>query len=117
MAEAGAAVAINYRERADHAKNLADELLKTGVSAIAVQADVSQSDAVAKMIQELPGADKCSEYKTREFISSKQTAEAEAKSLLSELPEMPKAEANIVKMEVESNVKPETPELDDVVIE
>ena len=51
LAEAGAAVAINYRERADHAKNLADELLKTGVSAIAVQADVSQSDAVAKMIQ------------------------------------------------------------------
>jgi 3-oxoacyl-[acyl-carrier protein] reductase len=51
LAEAGAAVAINYRERADHAKNLADELLKTGVSATAVQADVSQADAVAKMIQ------------------------------------------------------------------
>jgi len=51
LAEAGVAVAINYRERADHAKNLADELLKTGVSATAVQADVSQPDAVAKMIQ------------------------------------------------------------------
>ena len=51
LAEAGVAVAINYRERADQAKNLADELLKTGVSATAVQADVSQPDAVAKMIQ------------------------------------------------------------------
>ena len=51
LAEAGVAVAINYRERADQAKNLADDLLKTGVSAIAVQADVSQPDAVAKMIQ------------------------------------------------------------------
>ena len=51
LAEAGVAVAINYRERADHARNLADELLKTGVSATTVQADVSQPDAVAKMIQ------------------------------------------------------------------
>jgi 3-oxoacyl-[acyl-carrier protein] reductase len=51
LAEAGAAVAINYRERADHARKLADELLKTGVSATAVQADVSQPDAVARMIQ------------------------------------------------------------------
>ena len=50
LAEAGAAVAINYRERADSAKNLADELLKTGVRAITVQADVSQPDAVAKMV-------------------------------------------------------------------
>src|SRR3954454_13230436 len=51
LAEAGAAVAINYRERADRARNLPDELLKTGVSASAVQADVSQPDAVARMIQ------------------------------------------------------------------
>ena len=50
LAEAGAAVAINYRERADSAKNLADELLKTGVRAITVQADVSQPEAVAKMV-------------------------------------------------------------------
>jgi 3-oxoacyl-[acyl-carrier protein] reductase len=51
LAEAGAAVAINYRERSDRARKLADELLKTGVSATAVQADVSQPDAVARMIQ------------------------------------------------------------------
>ena len=47
MAEAGAGLAINYRERSDQAKNLADELLNTGVRAITVQADVSQPDAVA----------------------------------------------------------------------
>jgi len=61
LAEAGAAVAINYRERADSAKNLADELLKTGVRAITVQADVSQFDTVAKMVElvksELGGID------------------------------------------------------------
>ena len=51
LAEAGAAVAINYRERDDAAKQLADILRKTGVHAITVQADVSQTDAVAKMVQ------------------------------------------------------------------
>ena len=51
LAENGAAIAINYREGADQARKLADELVKTGASAITVQADVSQADAVAKMIQ------------------------------------------------------------------
>jgi 3-oxoacyl-[acyl-carrier protein] reductase len=51
LAEAGAAVAINYRERDDAAKQLADILHKTGVHAITVQADVSRTDAVAKMVQ------------------------------------------------------------------
>ena len=46
LAEAGAGVAINYRERSDHAKSLADELLDNGVRAISVQADVSQPDAL-----------------------------------------------------------------------
>jgi NAD(P)-dependent dehydrogenase (short-subunit alcohol dehydrogenase family) len=51
LAEAGAAVAVNYRERADCAKNFADEQRKTGVPAITVPADVSQIDAVAKMVE------------------------------------------------------------------
>jgi 3-oxoacyl-[acyl-carrier protein] reductase len=51
LAEAGAVVAINYRERDDAAKQLADILRKTGVHAITVPADVSQTDAVAKMVQ------------------------------------------------------------------
>jgi 3-oxoacyl-[acyl-carrier protein] reductase len=51
LAEAGAAVAINYRERADEATKLAEDLRQTGVDVITVQADVSQGDAVAKMVE------------------------------------------------------------------
>jgi 3-oxoacyl-[acyl-carrier protein] reductase len=50
LAEAGAAVAINYRERGDEAKKLAEDLHKKGVHVITVQTDVSQAGAVAKMI-------------------------------------------------------------------
>jgi 3-oxoacyl-[acyl-carrier protein] reductase len=49
LAEDGAAVAINYRERADVAQVLAGEIEKAGGRAIVVGADVSQTDAVAKM--------------------------------------------------------------------
>jgi 3-oxoacyl-[acyl-carrier protein] reductase len=49
LAEAGAAVAINYRERTDEAKKLAEDLLKTGVNIITLQADVSLAPAVCKM--------------------------------------------------------------------
>jgi 3-oxoacyl-[acyl-carrier protein] reductase len=51
LAEAGASVAINYRERADEAKVLAENLRKTGAHAVTVQADVSQGDAVIKMVE------------------------------------------------------------------
>jgi 3-oxoacyl-[acyl-carrier protein] reductase len=51
LAEAGAAVAINYRERRDEATKLADDLRKTGVSVISVQADVSMANAVSKMVE------------------------------------------------------------------
>jgi 3-oxoacyl-[acyl-carrier protein] reductase len=50
LAEAGAAVTINNRERADEAKKLANDLRNTGVHVMTVQADVSQADAVAKMV-------------------------------------------------------------------
>jgi len=50
LAGAGAAVAINYRERADDAAKLAEQLRKTG-EVITVQADVSQGDAVARMVE------------------------------------------------------------------
>ena len=50
LAEAGAAVAINYRDRTDEAKKLAENLRKTGANVITVQADVSLADAVSKMI-------------------------------------------------------------------
>src|ERR1700761_8434383 len=51
LADVGAAVAINYRERADDAAKLADELRAKGVRAAAFQADVSQTDAVAKLVE------------------------------------------------------------------
>jgi 3-oxoacyl-[acyl-carrier protein] reductase len=51
LAEAGATVAINYRERADEARKLADNFREAGIQALAIQADVSQADAVATMIE------------------------------------------------------------------
>jgi len=50
LAGAGAAVAINYRNRPDEATKLADILRKTGANVITVQADVSLPDAVSKMV-------------------------------------------------------------------
>jgi len=50
LAEVGAAVAINYRERTDEAKKLAEDLRKTGVNVITVRADVSLAEAVSKMV-------------------------------------------------------------------
>jgi 3-oxoacyl-[acyl-carrier protein] reductase len=51
LAEAGATVAINYRERADEADRLAEALRKTDVHAITIAADVSQRDDVARMVE------------------------------------------------------------------
>jgi 3-oxoacyl-[acyl-carrier protein] reductase len=51
LAQAGAAVAINYRERASEANALADSISKAGGRAIAIAADVSQPDAVNQMVE------------------------------------------------------------------
>src|SRR5258708_7239410 len=51
LAEAGAAVAINYRERAADADALAKSIASTGGRAMAIAADVSQTDAVAEMAE------------------------------------------------------------------
>ncbi|MEO6784296.1 MAG: SDR family NAD(P)-dependent oxidoreductase [Bradyrhizobium sp.] len=50
LAEAGAAAAINYRERADDANNLAEVLRKRGAHIVTVPADVSQADSVTRMV-------------------------------------------------------------------
>jgi 3-oxoacyl-[acyl-carrier protein] reductase len=63
LAEAGAAVAINYRERTDEAEQLAERLRKAGAAVITVQADVSQTDAVAKMFDVVT-----SEFKTIDIL-------------------------------------------------
>jgi 3-oxoacyl-[acyl-carrier protein] reductase len=51
LAAAGVSVAINYRERADAAEQLAAKLRKSDVHVVTVQADVSQADAVARMVE------------------------------------------------------------------
>lgn len=50
LAEAGAAVAVNYLERAGEAGNVVDAIRKAGGKAMAIGADVSKSDAVAGMM-------------------------------------------------------------------
>jgi 3-oxoacyl-[acyl-carrier protein] reductase len=61
LAEAGAAIAINYRERAEPAESLADELRKQGATVITVPADVSQTDDVRKMVAITRGIETLSE--------------------------------------------------------
>ncbi len=56
LAEAGAAVAVNYRERADAADALVADLNKAGGRAVAVAADVSQATAVSKMVDRVHSA-------------------------------------------------------------
>lgn len=51
LADAGAAVAINYREQTEAAQALAKAIRNAGGRAIVVQADVSQGDAVARMFE------------------------------------------------------------------
>jgi 3-oxoacyl-[acyl-carrier protein] reductase len=53
LAQAGAAVAINYRERASEANSLVTAIGEAGGRAIAIAADVSQSDAVARMVNRI----------------------------------------------------------------
>ena len=50
LAEAGAAVAVNYRERAKEAASVVEAITKSGGRAMPVAADVSQSTAVTGMV-------------------------------------------------------------------
>ncbi|MCC8401596.1 3-oxoacyl-ACP reductase FabG [Paraburkholderia sp. MMS20-SJTN17] len=53
LASAGAAVAVNYRQRGDDASQVVDEIESAGGRAIAVRADVSVGDDVTRMIGEV----------------------------------------------------------------
>ena len=53
LADAGAAVAVNYRERADEADKVVAAIAAKGGRAIAVAADVAQSAAVAHMVEQV----------------------------------------------------------------
>jgi 3-oxoacyl-[acyl-carrier protein] reductase len=56
LAEAGAAVAVNYRERADDAETVVGKIKGMGGRAIAIAADVSQAAAVARMVDQAASA-------------------------------------------------------------
>jgi 3-oxoacyl-[acyl-carrier protein] reductase len=56
FAEAGAAVAVNYRERAAEAAQLVDHIAKSGGRALAAAADVSQAAAVTAMMAQVEAA-------------------------------------------------------------
>jgi 3-oxoacyl-[acyl-carrier protein] reductase len=53
LAEAGADLAINFRTRAAEAETVCDAIRKLGKRALAIQADVSQSDQVKKMVAQI----------------------------------------------------------------
>jgi 3-oxoacyl-[acyl-carrier protein] reductase len=50
LADAGAAVAVNYREKAAEAEAVAGAIRAKGGKAMAIQADVSKTDEVARMM-------------------------------------------------------------------
>jgi 3-oxoacyl-[acyl-carrier protein] reductase len=50
VAEAGAAVAINYRDRAVQAAEVAEEIARLGRKALPIAADISEASAVGAMI-------------------------------------------------------------------
>jgi 3-oxoacyl-[acyl-carrier protein] reductase len=56
LAEAGAAVAVNYRERADAADALVADLNKAGHRASAIAADVSRASDVARLVDRVTSA-------------------------------------------------------------
>jgi len=56
LAEAGANVAVNYRERKTDAEKVADAIRKLGRKAVVLQADVSDLKAVAALIRDTEAA-------------------------------------------------------------
>ena len=52
VAKAGVNVAVNYHKRVDAAKTVCDEIRAMGRNAITVQADVSVSADVKRMVKE-----------------------------------------------------------------
>jgi len=53
LAETGASIAVNYRERADEAEAVCSEIEAAGGPALAVQADVRDLDAVTAMVKQV----------------------------------------------------------------
>jgi 3-oxoacyl-[acyl-carrier protein] reductase len=53
LAEAGADIALNYRERSDAAESVARSVRATGRNARVIAADVSDSRSVARMVEDV----------------------------------------------------------------
>ena len=53
LAQAGASVAVNFRESADAAKTVCNEIRAMGRNAILIQANVSVSTDVKRMVKEV----------------------------------------------------------------
>jgi 3-oxoacyl-[acyl-carrier protein] reductase len=53
LAEAGADLAINFRTRTEEAETICGAIRKFGRRALAIQADVSQSDQVKEMVEQI----------------------------------------------------------------
>jgi 3-oxoacyl-[acyl-carrier protein] reductase len=53
LADAGAAVAVNYRERAEDANKVVAAITAKGGRAVAIAADVSRAAAVTKMVEQI----------------------------------------------------------------
>lgn len=53
LSEAGAAVAVNYRERREEALAVVESIERAGGRAVAIAADVSSGDAVRGMVHEI----------------------------------------------------------------
>ncbi|HKG93315.1 MAG TPA: 3-oxoacyl-ACP reductase family protein [Gemmatimonadaceae bacterium] len=56
LAECGASVAVNYGSSGEHAKTLVTELERLGGRAVAVRADVTKADDVARLAEETRAA-------------------------------------------------------------
>lgn len=56
MARRGAAVAVNYNRSADAARELCAEIVKAGGRAVPIQADVTESDDLTRLVEEARAA-------------------------------------------------------------
>jgi 3-oxoacyl-[acyl-carrier protein] reductase len=52
LAEAGADIGVNFRERREHAEEVAAQIQRLGRKAAVLQADVSQADSARKLVKE-----------------------------------------------------------------
>ena len=85
LAKHGVNVAVNYAESEATAKSVADELMKLGVRAIALRADVTDVAAVARMVEQTQAAFGRVDILVNDAAFNKEVAFADLDSLTHEL--------------------------------